>query len=187
MFFWEKHMQSITKVCFISLLLVLTFGIAIQESYGAGKSKDVPKALIKYFNGGDFVTASKLFHIPALYTQEQVSNEKEAAVKVLRLLRNEFGKITSYRSPSGSYSFHKVMFGTGDLRYWSIHPRLRKVVYEVEFSKLGRGYITIALVNITKRTEIRQITYGLPTDSPGAENSVSAIVNKMNSMLQVEE
>ncbi len=187
MFLWEKHMRLVYKVCLLSLLIVFTFSIAIQESYGAGKSSDVPKVFIKSYNSGDFVSASKLFHIPASYTQEQVSHEKEATVKVLELIRNEFGKITSYRSPSGSYSFHRVMFGTGDLRYWNKHPRFTKVVYEVEFSKLGRGYITIALVNINKKTEIRQIIYGLPMNSPGAENNTSIIVNKIMSILQEGE
>ncbi len=187
MFLWGKHMRLVYKVCLLSLLIVLTFSIATQESYGAGKSSDVPKVFIKSYNSGDFDSASKLFHIPAFYTQEQVSHEKEAAVKVLELLRNEFGKITSYQSPGGQYNFHRVMFGTGDLRYWNKRPRRSKVVYEVEFSKLGRGYITLVLVNIKKKTEIRQIIYGLPMDSPGAENSTSIIVDKIVSLLQPGE
>ena len=187
MFIWEKYMRLITKVCLLSLLLVFTLGIAAQESSGSEQISDVTAALIKSYNSGDYVAASELFHIPASYTEEQVSQETEAVVKVLELLRNEFGKIKSYRSPSGPFSFFKVMFGTGDLRYWKKHPNLTRAVYEVEFSKLGKGYVVIALVNLKNKIEVREIAYGLHKSRPAAEDTVTAIKNKVTALFQPGE
>ncbi len=184
MFLREINMRSITKACLLSLMLVLALSIATQESFGAGQIGDVPAAFIDSYMRGDFAAASELFHIPASYTQEQASQEKESAVKVLELFHKEFGQVTSSRMPSEPYRYYNVMFGTGDLNYWNKYPSFTQVPYEVEFSKLGKGYVLIALVNINKKTEIRQISFALPVESPGAKKSVTAIMNKMMSMLQ---
>jgi len=177
-------MRLASRKCSLLVLFALTVCFTGIASLVHAQISDVPTNFIESYNSGDYTTASGLFHYPLDSTDKEKKQEAEAVGNLLKLFRSEFGKITGYGRAKKKYRFYRAVIGTGDMSYWERYPVSNKMIYEVTFGKLGKGYIVIALVKINRKTEVRHVTFGLPMDNPDAKQTMAAITNRMSSILR---
>jgi hypothetical protein len=173
-----------TPVIHISQMLCIIFLLATssalaQEDY-LGKEVTL---FVNYYNKKDFSNLTNLFHFPQKYTEKELRKDKNGVSKVLKILFDEFGNIASIEKVNNPPLFYYVLIGGGDIPYWQRYPEVYNSTYKVMFSGEGQGYLGFGFCNILKKWEIRQVSYGLPADSPQSRARIGDILQKVNKLM----
>ncbi len=148
-------------------IIILSFSFLLFTQINIAKASDqneISTLVTDFFNNisqEDHIEASKLFHYPTNYTQEEVNQDIEGVSKFLQALGDSFGNISDATIYNGNSKIISLQIGGGDIPYWQKHPNYLSKVYAVKFSKYGSGYITLTLCNIANKYEIREAKYGL--------------------------
>ena len=121
-----------------------------------------------------------MFHYPKSYSDDELKKDITAVTKCIELFKNEFGKISNTGISKEKVVIMSLTFGGGTLPYWKKNPNFTSIIYKVNFSNLGIGYITFNITNIENKAEIKDLKYGLSTTRSGGKE---ALVEKMKSMM----
>jgi hypothetical protein len=146
---------------FILICLFIATSATIAKSSDHSEINNVAKRFFYLISQEDYMGASKLFHYPPNYTQEEIKKDIEAVSKFLEAMGTSFGKLSGPVPYTGSNRIMSLQIGGGDIPYWKDHPDYLSKLYEVSFSKYGTGYVTLSLCNLTNNWEIREAKYGL--------------------------
>ena len=141
------------------------------------------KRLFKYLKNNDFDKAAGLFHYSPDFSKKEKITEKKHMKEWLVFIRKEFGRIESYKNAS-PVKCYQVIILPQDFKYWKKIPLEYSLVYKVQFSKLGEGYIAIDYSYIKNIPEIRTIHYGLPLSKSGSKKIIYNIGNKMLNIMK---
>ena len=120
----------------------------------------------------DFVNTSKLFHYPPNYSEEEKEKDMKGVSMFLEALDNCFGKIEEPAIHNGKNKIISLQIGGGDIAYWKKNPNYLSIVFSVNFSNYGNGYITLTICNLANKFEIREAKYGLDSS---LENSTKLL------------
>ncbi|MCI5138738.1 MAG: hypothetical protein D3922_10065 [Candidatus Electrothrix sp. AR1] len=109
----------------------------------------------------DFIGASKLFHYPPSYAEEKINKDVKDVSIFLEALAYSFGQISEPTIYKGNSKIVSLQIGGGDIPYWKNNPEYLRIVFSVNFSKYGNGYVTLTICNLANKYEIREAKYGL--------------------------
>ena len=127
----------------------------------------------------DFFGAAKLFHYPPNYSSEELIKDQKGVQQVLELLNSEFGNVNEYKLVKTPEFYYSFLFMGGDILYWKSKPDYLSLLYEVEFSKEKRGFITISFCKINSMSQIRSVSYGLPSSRSDSMERIFEIGKKI--------
>jgi hypothetical protein len=159
-------------LCIISLLS--TSNAIAQEEYLNKKAT----LFVNYYNKKDFSSMTDLFHFPQEYTEKELREDRNAINKTLKIYFDEFEKIKGIEKVNNPPLYYSVLIGGGNIPYWQRYPEVYNSTYKVMFSREGQGYLAFGFCNILKKWEIRQVSYGLPAESPQSRARIGDILQK---------
>ncbi len=168
--------------CPIVVLLALT-GVAYPQQPSPGTLIGKASSYFQSVKDRDFGKAAALFHFPRHYSPKERQDDLETVARTLRFLVDKFGAVRAARLYQSPGRFYHVVTGGGDLPYWAKHPSYSQLIYEVDFEKEGKGYVTLAFSNIDGKWEIRHVAYGLSVDRPDAQSRIMAIGTEMSRLI----
>lgn len=173
-----------TPACHICQMLCIIFFLASSNALSQeGYLNEIATFFVSHYNKKDFLSLTDLFHFPKEYTEKQLKEDKNAINKTLKMYFDEFGKITGIEKISNPPLFYFVTIGGGNIPYWQRYPEVYNIIYKVKFSSEGQGYLVFGFCNILRKWEIRQVSYGLPADSPQSQTRIVNIHQKMNKLM----
>lgn len=170
----------------IVLLIVALFLFIIgakDRSVAEQNTDEVLQSLASRFfeniRKSDFDAAAKLFHYPPNYSSDKQFGNMDGVSSLLEIVTDEFGIPKKYTVNRDTVKYYEFIMGGGDIPYWQQYPDYLKILYEVHFSKEGKGYIAMQFCNILNRWEIRAISYGTSAEGPGAESRFEKITKRI--------
>jgi len=113
--------------------------------------------------------AVDLLHYPDSFTPEQMQEETRGVSTVLSVVPDKLGAITSYQIRDSRIPLyrHFTLF-TASQEYWNRYPYFNALIYDVEYSKKGSGYMIFRFSIIDDKLVINSLSYCLP-DSTDAQ------------------
>ncbi len=166
------------------LVLLAVNGVAYPQQPSLDVLTGKASSYFGFVKARDFDKAAELFHIPKHYSPKARQADIESVARTLEFLAGKFGDVVAERLNQSPGRFYQVVTGGGDLPYWAKHPSFSQLVYEVEFEKQGKGYVTLGFCNIDGTWDIRQVAYGLPSDSPDAQSRIVSISKELRQLIR---
>lgn len=155
------------KAIGFSLIMALALATA---AIGAGKptpeQERLAASVIGSYNAADDAAVAAMM----LYAPGDSSAERTRMARAMRVLLSIFGPIRSFAPPTENYEYLPVTASPKG------QPSVdaAKAVYEVEFERLGRGFVIIEVANVEGRDAVASIAFALPPDRQDAR----AILNR---------
>lgn len=174
-------MHRLRALCSLSLL-VLT-ALACNETDSAGpKVEDLQGPATKYLDmlaAGRYEELAQRMHFPAIYTEEQLSEDRAEFVATLSSVMTQTGEIMSKQPSTYPGPFLQINVSGGNDSYWKSHPAgqgTSTVVFDVEFSKIGSGVVQIAFLESAGVREVRSVNIGVKGSRSDARETMEGIM-----------
>ena len=130
-------------------------------------------------------------HFPAIYTNEQLLEDRSEFVTVLSGLMEQTGEITGQSPSTGGGPFLQIKVAGGNDSYWKAHSAGQggsTVAFDVEFSKIGSGVVQIAFLENAGVREVRSINIGVKGSRPDARETMESVMRGLQaSALEIPE
>lgn len=133
------------------------------------EAQKIAEPFLESLKVGRISNAVDLLHDPDSFTPEQMQEETRGVSTVLSTVPDKLGMITSYQirdSRIPQYS-HFTLF-TASQGYWDRYPYFNALIYDVEYSKKGSGYLIFRFSIVDDKLVINSLSYCLP-DSTDAQ------------------
>jgi hypothetical protein len=131
------------------------------------------------------LNAVNLLHIPYNYSKTEIDNERQGLIKVAEVIFSKLGKIKSYKINNSSTIYHYFALQSATPQYWEEHPFFNALIYDVEFSKAGKGHIVFKFSIIDSKLKINVILFCIPTDNQESEQIIQNVVESVMKKLKV--
>lgn len=171
--------QKIMQIGRVLILLVIIASSSCSKQPSEKVTREIVSAYLGYLENNDFESATALFHFPANYTAEELSNDRNAISKALAIVSNEFGGIGRVNKIDSADNYIFLVLSGGNLAYWDQHSYSIPVIHEVTFSNEGAGYLIFFICKVEKRWEIQKIEYCLPVSRPDSKERINQITRKI--------
>ena len=138
--------------------------------------------LLGLLSEGRYLDIAARMHYPAIYTPEQLNEDRAGVNESLAVLMNETGGISRYRVATDRGPFLQVSVVGGNDSYWKAHPAGRggtSVLFDVEFAKIGAGVVQIAFLESEGEREVRSVGIGVKGSRPDARNTMERIMRSL--------
>ncbi len=136
------------------------------------------------FKDKKYEQTAEMFHYPEYFSLSEKAVEILDMTRYFKQIESEMGKISSYKTSQEAKIYYVIRLICGDPYYWARYPVNTKwQLYEVNFTKIGRGYVALSFIKIKGRIEIRQIIFGLPPSQQKKAKSLEKIMAE----IQAEE
>ena len=167
----------------VLLPLLVLAALACSETDSA-----VPKAeslqgpaseLLDLLAAGRYVELSQRMHYPAIYTEEQLAEDRAEFVEALAGLMEQTGEIMGKEPSTDPGPFLQINVAGGNDSYWKSRPAGQggsTVVFDVEFSKIGSGVVQIAFHESAGIREVRSVNIGVKGSRPDARETMEGIM-----------
>jgi hypothetical protein len=152
---------------------------ALAQAPSLTQLQKVSDECLYLIKNGKFKEAVELFHFPPSYTVEEVKKDQDAVKLGLQEMTNLFGIFGSVDLLKEPAVYINIPLGGGDIPYWRKYPKTYKLEYKTEFQNEGSGFIIFQLVDISKKIEIRSISYGLSATAPNVRERMTKIGKHM--------
>jgi len=116
-------------------------------------------------NSGDYVSAAKLFKYPDYSTDKEYDDDVQLVSADLKDLVADFGTVellSQTNAVDGSYAGFGVSAGTAE--HVEKNPPQNVVHLQVQFSKIGRGYISFLFNSSGGTDNLMMVFYSVPED-----------------------
>jgi len=133
------------------------------------EAKRVAERYLESNKKGDAANAVKAFHYPVYFTSEQLNSEIDGISKVLAIITDKLGTLNSHKLNDSQILYRFLALQSASQEYWNKYPYFNGLVYDVQFSKKGKGYLVFRFSIIKDKLEIHSVLYGLPEDNPEAK------------------
>ncbi len=131
--------------------------------------KDISESYLEANKKLDTVNMAKAFHYPSSLTQEQLKEKTADNSKFLKSLVDKLGAIDSFKQGNSQMETLYLNLSGATKEYWKKYPMFKRAIYEVNFSKKGRGFLIFGFSIIEDKMVIHSIFYALPKENPEAE------------------
>ena len=121
---------------------------------------------------------SEAFHYPNSFTPDQLNNEIASISDSLQSAIDELGVISSYELNKSKFT--SAYFGVQSVsqEYWKRYPYFNQLIYDVNFSKQGRGHLAFNFSIIKNKIVLSTVIYALSEDNPEALKIFTKLLEK---------
>ena len=178
-------MHRLRSLCSFSLL-VLTALACNETDSAAPKAENLHGLAAEYLDmlaAGHYTELAQRMHFPAIYTDEQLSEDRAEFVATLSSVMAQAGEIISKQPSTDPGPFLQINLAGGTDSYWKSHPAgqgTSTAVFDVEFSKIGPGVVQIALLETSGVREVRSINIGVKGSRPDARETMEGIMRVLH-------
>ncbi len=145
-------------------ILVGILGVVPRSLYAIDVDSLVQK-YVQALNAKDYQEAALVLHYPETFVAEKLEKERNDVASALSIFADELGEVVGYRRPAiGQYLHLGVQAGSG--KHWAKHPPTTQVVYEVDYSRAGNGFIIFQFSQVHGKLVVYSVLYGLPENDP---------------------
>lgn len=134
---------------------------------------------LENYKKGDMSSVVNLLHYPDSFTPEQLNEDKNGIARWLALVADKLGSLESYELNNNQISYLFVAVGTASLEYWDKHPFFYSLIYDVNFSKKGKGYLFFNFSIINDKLVIHSTYFGLPADNPASQIVIKELTDSI--------
>ncbi len=140
-----------------------------QRNYD-NEAKDISEKYLDASKNSDLGKISRLFHYPHSFSSKQLDEEVESISQVITNIIDELGTIDSYKLNNtkiiinGHFTMQSASQG-----YWRKYPYFNRSIYDVNFSKQGKGNVIFSFSIIEGEMVINSVSYALPNENHDAE------------------
>ncbi len=150
------------KIAIILSLVLMGFTQNLQgEITENGEINRLILDFFLYISQENYTSAAELFHYPPEYSPKQRQHDLEGVALLLNAFTGSFGQIKRRSINTKEAEIFGLQVGGGNLQYWQKHRETLSLVYQVDFSNYGNGFITFTICNLHQKYEIREVNYGL--------------------------
>ena len=138
--------------------------------------------LVDLLAAGQYSDLAQQMHFPAIYTEEQLAEDRTVFVATLARLMEQTGKIVRKAPLTNSGPVLQINVAGGSDSYWKSHPAGQgdsTVAFDVEFSKIGSGVVQIAFLENAGVREVRSVNIGVKGSRPDARETMEAIMRSL--------
>ena len=156
------------RVLLISLLMLMSLAtIALAADKPTAEQERLASSIVGSYNAGDNAgIAASMLYAPGDNTAERARMER-----AMRVFTAIFGTIKSYAPPTANYEYLPVTAAPKG----QPSTDSARVVYNVEFERLGKGMVIIGIATIDGRDTLTSISFALPPDRQDAQAILSRI------------
>ena len=125
------------------------------------------------------------FYIPSDYTEKNIKEDKEAITEMIKfIIEKQVGEIKRF-SIINKIEEKFITFSCATGPSEEIE-KLKKtpVIFEVEFSEFGRGYIIMEIGKKKEKFKVTKLIFCLPSSNP---KSVSVVQNCFSLMMKIAQ
>jgi hypothetical protein len=131
---------------------------------------------------GNTASMAKAFHCPDYFTSEQLNSELDGISRVLDIITDKLGTVESYKLNNSQIIYFFFALRSASQEYWNKHPYFNRLIYDVEYSDKGSGYLVFSFSTIKDEVVLSTILYGLPVDNPETEMVFKELNEKMKEL-----
>jgi len=135
--------------------------------------------LLDLLAAGQYGAVAQRMHFPAIYTDEQLAEDRTVFVTTLASVLEQTGKIVRKAPATDAGPLLQINVAGGDDSYWKSHPAGQggsTVAFDVEFSKIGSGVVQIAFLEHAGVREVRSVNIGVRGSRPDARETMEGIM-----------
>jgi hypothetical protein len=160
-----------------SIIVVGIFALSISMSVSSDKIdvkqfNDYAQKTVSTIQSGNFDALSKMFHYPPSYTKLALEKDRCHVKNDMTDLFDYFGIPEKLKEERKNSSQYITGGGSGDLSYWSKHPKSITTTKQVVFGKKGVGVLVIEMVLINNLIELKTIRVGFYSDDANAKSKM---------------
>jgi hypothetical protein len=126
---------------------------------------------------GDPAAAVARIHEPRAWEPARASADRRKVSEDLRVLLNEFGRISAPRVAS-DVTYFELQVAGADVPYWQALPNSGidlRTTYRASFSKVGPGIVALTFTRVSGSWELRSISLGLDRSRPESKEAMVRI------------
>jgi hypothetical protein len=155
----------------LAFVLAGQSGCAAQGGPGARSGRiDHAQQLLGLLRSRDFDAIATAIPTPAEFTEEEVATFRREIRHMLRLFSAEFGTFTGGKPVADGTRLYSVSVRAAT----GYNCRIAVTTYEVEFSKLGPGYLNMVYCDDRPDLKVATVAFGLAQSAPSARERVVA-------------
>jgi len=135
--------------------------------------------LLDFLAAGQYSDVAQRMHFPAIYTEEQLSEDRTMFIATLASVMEQTGKIVQKGPSAESGPLLQINLAGGSDSYWKSHPAGQggsTVAFDVEFSKIGSGVVQIAFLENAGMREVRSVNIGVRGSRSDARETMESIM-----------
>ena len=150
-----------------STFLRIAFAVAILAALACSPEQAEPdprdaKAdqVVEHLTAGRFDAVVSMLHFPASQTPDERAADMKSTEWTLGAVLDQFGSIESAKPAVDAPASLSISIAAGDDKYWKAYPRTgvgRQISYDVQFSKLGDGLLTVSFFAPSEGRELRAV------------------------------
>jgi hypothetical protein len=123
----------------------------------------------------NFIAVANFFHLDPHMTADEKQRERKNIAANLARIYSEFGRPESFEPLGESRQAHYFVLQGLTKEYWNQFSRFHPISYLVNFSRIGEGYLTLAIVVYDQHLQLRELSFGLPVERPDSEEKVQSL------------
>lgn len=170
----------------ILLLPLFLTALACNNTGSAPKADNLlgpATELLDLLAAGRYSDVAQRMHFPAIYTDEQLAEDRTAFVATLANVIEHTGKIVHKSPMADAGPLLQINVAGGNDSYWKSHPAGQggsTVAFEVEFSKIGSGVVQIAFLENAGVREVRSVNIGVRGSRADARETMEGIMRGLS-------
>ena len=122
---------------------------------------------------GAVTGACSRIYEPSDWALDRIAEDHKGLSDLVGAVMKEVGTISGGRIMH-AWAMHDVELTGGDTPYWQALPNLgiaNRVTYAVNFSKIGPGVLSFTFTTLSRKWELRSISFGVETSAPNARET----------------
>ena len=187
--------QPTTKLLFFSSSRSFTFVVTMKDNgtwdfktwgqdYNSA-SKILAEQHLNNIVVNDMVEAAKTLHLPVYFTPSERKDEITGLSKALQIIIDELGTIDTYTASESADTYRVIYLYSATPDFWDKHPTFNYLIYDVNYSKKGKGYIIFSFSIIEDKHVINSVRYGLSESNPESEAIFKKIETRVMQELKI--
>lgn len=173
------------KKIWLVLYLLFLWGF----SYGKNWHDFGEKAIFTFITN-DYEKLFSMFYIPPGYEKnkkEDFENDREAIVEWGKFIAKKFGNIKSFSEVNKiDQRFFKFAINPGPFKELK-YKTGKFVIYNVQFSNYGNGYIAFEIINIGDNLYLKSVVLILPENNPKTNEFYEELFKFMINLAKKQE
>jgi hypothetical protein len=144
------------------------------------------QSLLEPLKASNADAAAQALEYPPGYSSDQLVEDRRSVAEAAKYLFGQFGRVTKAKPFQQQVAFLEVGISGGPEPFWwqaGSRPETRQYIYEVEFEKLGPGFLKILTHTTPSREVATGFAFGLGVNAPEAEARIRAAMGGLMDLM----
>lgn len=161
-----KKKTLITALMTYTFFIIFIISFFLMPNHQMMQENRLPVMLIELIKNRKFEEAARMFSQPPYIDEMKDKEEIESIKKWFELVSEHIGNIYSYSESAKSVDNVLLLFiSGGNIEYWNnFKGDVKKKIFTVNFSKIGKSYVFIEICKRDYHWEIKSLTIAIPKE-----------------------